>query len=205
MLYLFTGTPGSGKSLHVARLIHDTLRYKKLPVIANFDINEKTKGYERFAYCPNYGLTPEYLYEFAKNYWKDKSVKEDRILLVLDEAQLIFNSRQWVQQNRMDWIEFFSQHRHYGYKIVMITQFDRMLDRQIRALVEIEVKHRRLDKFGWQGKLLSLFFGGKVFAAVSYYYGLNERLSNEWTLPHKKYFRIYDSYNRFKQVPQASA
>lgn len=204
MIYLYTGTPGSGKSLHTARLIHDTLKYKKDPIIANFDINPKTKGIELFTYKPNHAILPEFLYDFAKKYWHDKQVKEDHILLIIDEAQLLFNSRSWIQNNRMDWIEFFSQHRHFGYKIILIAQNDRMIDRQIRSLVEIEVKHRQLKNFGWQGRLLSLLFGGKLFAAVSYYYGLNERLSNEWTLPHKKYFRIYDSYNRFKQVPECS-
>ncbi len=38
MIYLFTGTPGSGKSLHTAQVIYYQLRSKK-PCIANFDIN----------------------------------------------------------------------------------------------------------------------------------------------------------------------
>lgn len=200
MIHLYTGTPGSGKSLHTARLIHDTLKLKKKPVIANFDINPDTKGIERFIYKPNHELEPEYLYEYARNYWKNKKVKEDTILLVIDEAQLVFNSRSWNQNKRMDWIEFFSQHRHFGYKVVLIAQYDRMIDRQIRALVEIETNHRRLDNFGFKGKLISLFFGGKLFTAVSYFYGLKERLSSEWCIPRRKYFRLYDSYNRFKQV-----
>lgn len=204
MIYLYTGTPGSGKSLHTARLIYDTLKFKRLPVIANFDINPLTKGYdERFTYRPNTSLKPDFLYDFARDYWHGRSVKEDTILLVLDEAQLIFNSRSWSQGERMDWIEFFSQHRHFGYKIVFIAQFDRMIDRQIRCLVEIEVKHRRLDNYGLKGKFLSLFFGGKLFCAVDYYYGLNEKVGTHWSLPRRKYFRLYDSYNRFEQVPEA--
>lgn len=199
-MYLYTGTPGSGKSLHTARLIHDTLRYKKLPVIANFEINELTKGYERFTYKPNNEITPDYLYAYAKDYWGNERVSEDIILLVIDEAQLVFNSRSWNQGQRMDWIEFFSQHRHFGYKVVLIAQYDRMIDRQIRSLVEIEVNHRRLDNYGWKGKLLSLPFRGKLIAAVKYYYGLKEKIGQEWLLPRKRYFRLYDSYNRFRQV-----
>lgn len=200
MIYLYTGTPGSGKSLHTARLIHDHLRIKKKPVIANFDINPATKGIERFTFKPNTQLTPDFLYGYSKDYWKGESVREDTILLVIDEAQLVFNSRSWSQGQRMDWIEFFSQHRHFGYKVVLIAQFDRMIDRQIRALVEIEVNHRRMDNFGLKGKLLSLPFGGKLFCSVSYYYGLKERLSSEWHLPRRRYFRLYDSYGRFRQV-----
>lgn len=201
MIYLYTGTPGSGKSLHTARDIRDTLHFKRLPVIANFDINSSTKNYKKlFTYKPNDQLNPDFLYAFARKYWAGKSVKEDSILLVIDEAQLVFNSRAWNAKQRMDWIEFFSQHRHFGYKIIFIAQFDRMIDRQIRCLVEIEVKHRRLDKFGMKGKILSLPFGGKLFAAVNYYYGLNEKVGMTWYLPRKKYFKLYDSYNRFEQA-----
>lgn len=45
MIHFFTGTPGSGKSLHMAMLIDKQLRKGK-NVIANFKINERT--YKRF-------------------------------------------------------------------------------------------------------------------------------------------------------------
>lgn len=41
MIHFFTGTPGSGKSLHMAMIIDQQLRKGK-NVIANFEINEKT-------------------------------------------------------------------------------------------------------------------------------------------------------------------
>ena len=45
MIYFYSGTPGSGKSLHVAQDIYQYLQRGK-NVIANFDINEKAvKGY----------------------------------------------------------------------------------------------------------------------------------------------------------------
>ena len=206
MMYLYSGTPGSGKSLHVARDIRDCLLWKKRPVICNFDVNPKLRNYKMlFRYVPNNDLTPDMLYEASRAHFKGRKVKEDEILLVIDEAQLVFNSRTWQQggASRMDWIEFFSQHRHYGYKVVLIAQFDRMIDRQIRSLVEIEVNHRRLANFGMAGMLLSALFAGKAFAAVSYYYGLRERTGMTWLLPRRAYFRVYDSYNRFEQVPGA--
>lgn len=134
MIMLYSGTPGSGKSLHTARDIRDSLGPKRRPVIANFDVNPGTRGYrERFIYKPNNDLTPDFLIKFATDYWKGRKVKEDDILLVIDEAQLVFNSRTWqdkgASSKRMDWIEFFSQHRHFGYKVVLIAQFDRMIDR----------------------------------------------------------------------------
>lgn len=201
MIYLYSGTPGSGKSLHTARDILDALRVKKLPVIANFDINPDTKGYsERFTYRDNFNLNPDFLVKFSEDYFEGRKVREDKILLVIDEAQLVFNSRNWSQGQRMAWIEFFSQHRHFGYKVILIAQFDRMIDRQIRSLVEIEVNHRKMGNFGVKGLLLSLPFRGRLFLAISYYYGLKEKVGTSFLLPRKRYFRLYDSYSRFRLV-----
>lgn len=58
MIYLYSGTPGSGKSMHAARLVLDYLGRRR-PVIANFDINPATRRKdELFTYKPNGHLTP---------------------------------------------------------------------------------------------------------------------------------------------------
>ena len=54
MIYLYTGTPGSGKSLHLAEAIYKSLR-RGQPVIANFEINtqniKKRKGKKNCPFC----------------------------------------------------------------------------------------------------------------------------------------------------------
>lgn len=200
MLYLFTGTPGSGKSLHAARIIRDTLGIARKPVIANFPINEKTRGYERFRYIPNHQMRPDLLYEHAMEYWGGRHVREEEITLIIDEAQLIFNSRDWSQGDRMAWIEFLSQHRHYGYRVIFMTQFDRMIDRQIRSLCEYEVQHRKLGNYGIKGKIAALLCGGELFIAVKLFYGLKDIVGKEFFRPSKKLFRLYDSYSTFRRV-----
>jgi len=201
VIHLYSGTPGSGKSLHTARDIRDALRIRKMPVIANFDVNHSLRNYDRlFTYLPNDRLDPSFLEDFARNWFAGRKVREDSILLVIDEAQLVFNSRAWQHGQRMDWIQFFSQHRHFGYKVVLIAQFDRMIDRQIRSLIEIETNHRKLGNFGMKGLILSLPFRGRLFLGVSYYYGLKEKVGTCWLLPRRAYFKVYDSYNRFEKV-----
>ena len=66
MIYLYTGTPGSGKSYHVAKEIYFYL-YHGRNIIANFSINydiipsrkRSPKGYfftRRIMNCPQTGL-----------------------------------------------------------------------------------------------------------------------------------------------------
>lgn len=201
MISLYSGTPGSGKSLHIARRIYYTLRCKR-PVIANFPIRldyvrkqrpEKLK----FLYVDNLDLNPEMLIEYASQYFRKRPLKEDQILLVIDEAQIVFNSRSWQQSGRSKWLSFFSQHRKYGFEIVLIAQFDGMIDKQIRTLIEYNFIHRRLSNFGLIGKIMSIFWLGKVFVAVQMWYPLNERIGSDMFVAHKKYYRIYDTWGDF--------
>lgn len=192
MIYLYTGSPGSGKSYHVARDIYIRLtKHKYKRVVANFkiDLNRIKKCKGEFYYLDNSELTVKYLLNFAKKNHVEGI--ENQTLLVIDEAQIKFNSREWqIKGNeRMKWIEFFSQHRKLGYNIILITQFDRMIDRQIRSLVEYEIKHRKINNFKI-GKMLPV----TVFACVTYWYGVNEKIETEFMFFRKKFAKIYNSY-----------
>lgn len=199
MISLYSGTPGSGKSLHVAERIYDRIRFGK-PVIANFDfavdrIGGKHKG--EFVFIDNLHLKPDFLRVYADQYFETHRFHEDRILCVIDEAQLLFNAREWNVNGRADWLSFFTQHRKYGYEIILVAQFDRMLDRQIRSLLEYELVHRKVSNFGIWGKILSAWSLGKLFVAVKVWYPLREKVGAEWFLCKKKYYSLYDTYNRF--------
>lgn len=201
MIYLYSGTPGSGKSLHIADKIYWSIRTRK-PVICNFDINEKMfkkDGYKKyFTYMENSKLSPKKLIQYAMEYWNGKPVKEDTILLVIDEAQLIFNAREWSKRGREDWISFFTQHRKFGYRIVLVAQFDRMLDRQIRSLIEYEYVHRKLKNYGWRGWLLSaMMVSPHLFVCVKVWYPMKEKVGSEFFKFRKKLSRLYDSYATF--------
>jgi len=193
MISLYSGTPGSGKSLHCARTIQNWSRLG-YPVIGNFPVDLRKYKHAAFTYCPNEDLTPDFLIQYSRNFFGSKPIKEGSILLVVDECQLVFNAREWQQSGRAKWLSFFTQHRHYGYDIILIAQFDRMVDRQIRSLIEYEYIHRKMSNFGWQGKALSLVFGGKSFIAVKMWYPLNEKISSEVFHARKSLYSIYDSY-----------
>ena len=201
MISLYSGTPGSGKSLHCARTI---INWSRLgyPVVGNFTVDLKKYKRADFTYCPNDKMTPDFLIKLSQEKVGSKP-KEGSILLVIDECQLLFNAREWQQNGRAQWLSFFTQHRKLGYDIILIAQFDRMVDRQIRSLIEHEYIHRKMSNFGWQGKILSLIFGGKTFIAVKMWYPLHERLGSEIFHARKWMYSVYDTYAAFSVEAEA--
>lgn len=196
MIRLYSGTPGSGKSLHNARDVINRSRFGR-PVIGNFPCDLSRYPKANYLFVPNHELTPELLIRYSKAYFAGKTIKEGAILVVMDECQLLFNSRDWQQKGRNEWLSFFTQHRKYGFDITLIAQFDRMIDRQIRSLVEYEFIHRKMSNFGIGGKLLSLVCGGNTFVAVQMWYPLHLKVGSELFHARKYLYSIYDTYGTF--------
>lgn len=191
MIWFYSGTPGSGKSLDVARKILNRLRFG-YPVVSTVDINmDYVKGKRRkvgkFTYVPLLEITPKWLIEYARD--NHKRFKEDQTLLVIDECQLIFNPRETLKKERMDWINLFTQHRKLGFEIILISQFDRLVDRQIRSLFEYEVKHRKINNFKWLWMIPI-----KVFVRINVWYGIKGKISSEFFIYNKKYSKVYDTF-----------
>lgn len=221
MIYLYSGTPGSGKSLHTAKDIVRKLR-RGHRVIANFQVNEEiirstpikkilkriisllhlkidlNGKFERkigtFVYKDNPELTVKFLVKFAKE--NHKRGKEGQTLLIIDECSVLFNPREFTRKDRNTWIKFFQHHRKFGYNVILISQNDRLIDRQIRSFIEYDVKHRKANNYGSIGMLFSLI-GVKLFVAVSYWYGVREKCGVEFFTFRKEYSRIYDSFAMF--------
>ena len=205
MIALFSGTPGSGKSLHTASVIKAWLRMGR-PVICNFDIDRgRCKGTGDFQYLPNEELTVDFLEDYAARYWQGRKMREDTILLVIDECQLIFNAREWAKAGRDRWLSFFTQHRKFGYYVVLVAQFDRMIDRQIRSLIEYEYVHRKVSNFGIWGKVFSSVALGKLFVAVKVWYPLHEKVGSDFFVARPGLYRIYDTYARLDGPSSLSA
>ena len=200
MIYLFSGTPGSGKSLNMAHHIYWWLRNGNKLVITNFEINLnniRNCHKENYIYIDNEKLNPNLLVKIASDYYKNHKFKEESIMLVIDECQLLFNAREWNKKGRAEWLSFYTQHRKYGYNVFLVAQFDLMIDKQIRSLIEYEFVHRKVKNFGKGGLLLNTLAGGHLFCAVKVWYPLKERIGAEWFKASKKYYSIYDTFNTF--------
>lgn len=201
MIYLYAGTPGAGKSLHLARDIINKLTLRKQNVIANFPINESVvnkglfghiKKIGEFIYVDNSELTVKYLVDYAKK--NNVLGKEGQTLLAIDECQVLFNPREFQKKDRLSWINFFTQHRKLGYNIILVSQNDRLIDRQIRGLIEYEIKHRKVNNFKI-GQLIPV----PIFAAITYWYGVREKVGVEFFTYKKKLGKLYDSYKMFDE------
>ncbi|WP_312071167.1 zonular occludens toxin domain-containing protein [Anaerotignum propionicum] len=208
MIIFYSGTPGSGKSLHVARVITNRLRIAKKPVICSFKVNLEylsdggKKKLGNFLFCPlepiedteSDGLM---CVDFLKDYAIKNHVrgKEGQTLVVIDEAQRIYNPRDLSKGDRLKWIDFYCQHRHLGFDFIIISQFDRLIDRQIRCLFEIEIKHRKANNYSFF-RLSPI----PVFVAISVWYGLNLKIDSEFFFFRKKFQNIYDSYDLWNRL-----
>lgn len=217
MIYFYSGTPGSGKSLSVSRDLITKIRVSKQNVISNmiidheylYKLNLPMKIKKKFkkkynssfgvhVYKKNNELTPEFLYQYA--FENHKKGQEGQTLIIIDEAQNIFSptvvklKTQEEKDYRVKWLEFFTQHRHLGYNVILISQFDKLIDPQIRCLFEFNIIHRQANSFGFIGMILSIL-KLKLFVRVTYFYGLNQRISSEYFFYRKKLSLLYDSYS----------
>ena len=77
MITLYSGTPGSGKSLHLAEKLYYRIRSGR-PTICNFDVHvnyKKIKAkrfYDSFCYIDNLELTPQRLIDYSQKLFKNK-------------------------------------------------------------------------------------------------------------------------------------
>ena len=223
MIHYFTGKPGNGKSLHMAEIIYNSIRKGK-NVIANFEINEdyfkkcKPEKLGKFIFEPNfYWLNSAYksgysarrysyldgLYNFANMYHKRNhkgQIIEGQSLLVIDECQELFNTRTWNRNDRLEWASFFRQHRKLGYEIYLISQDDKVIDKQIRAVLQFEYEHRALKNYKAFGKILSMLAGGNLFICIKRNYsvkGKDSHINAKYFKGKKKFYNFYDSYATF--------
>lgn len=175
MITIYTGRPGSGKSYHGALDAYNYLAKGKT-VIANFELfSEQVKPQKGMSvgtcyFVSNEQITAENLIGYAlHNHQVDESDREAQALLLIDEAQVLYNARDWKNPNRPIWCEFFQQHRKFGYEVVLISQSQDFIDKQIRECIQFEVNHRLMSNLGLSGKFLSLFGSkGNLFMLINY-------------------------------------
>lgn len=210
MIDIYTGTPGSGKSLHMAKDIRDMLCRGGL-VISNFEISRDFLESKRCRGRAVHLSDKELFYPSDTaaliSYWvKNRSTK---ILLCLDECQGLFNARTWNMAGRSEWVDFFALHRHLSEercRVILATQDDASVDKQIRHKVECEYKHYKIKNGSNAYFIFSmLFFGGNLFKYRWFWYGQKQHLGSSLFIGRKKLFKIYDTHASFGGGPASGS
>lgn len=180
----------------MAKDIYWHVRMKRL-VVANFEIDRSMfKDAGSFVYIDDSEFCPETLERIARDYFRDHEFREGAISFYWDEAQIKLNSRDW--RNNSGWIRFFTQHRKLGYDVFLVAQHHEMIDKQVRAVIEYEVMHRKANNVGLFGRFVSvLALGHPVVVCVRMWYGMKMKLSSEWMIGTRKYYRLYDTLKMF--------
>lgn len=199
MIYLYSGTPGSGKSLHLTKDILNYLKYRKALVLCSepVKIPEKYKQWGEFRKIDKLIITPDELYNIAVEWFSKHKMKEHGILLIIDEAGDIFNPRTWGQAGRMEWLAFFRMHRHYGFDVILAAQEDRQLDRQIRGVIQQEWRHKKLANYGLKGWIFSKILMGNWICCQKKNYSDKIYCGCEWMRGCKKYYNMYNTFEGF--------
>jgi len=135
MITVIEGRPGQGKTVYGVELIQDGLANKRTFVASNIELffKDNDSRLKRWKYLnlrttvsDILSLDLEYIY---------KTLKCDRILLVIDECQTIMNSRRWLEMPP-EFEYFLQQHRHYRFDMVGLTQSIKRADVVMRELVQ---------------------------------------------------------------------
>ena len=120
MLYLFTGVPGSGKTLNVVSMLAKRKDFKNRPLFID-GIPDLKIPHEEIPEGESIKTWPKWA--------------PDGAIIVVDECQRIFRPRS-SSSAVPDYVAELETHRHRGLDFLLITQHPRLIDVHLRSLIE---------------------------------------------------------------------
>lgn len=149
-IYCYEGLPGSGKSYDAARKIISQL-LKGRRVVTNIDGMQQEyqqNAIKHYFDIDDFDLDDTLKYidsEQVPEFWEHSSPGD---LIVIDEAQNFFNSRDWQSKNNRALGKWASEHRKRGNDLILITQAMEGIESSVRRLVEWCYRYKKLNMFG---------------------------------------------------------
>lgn len=150
MIIGFAGTPGSDKSYEAVKKIIDNLRMGRV-VFTNIDGMFDSKCLEALkSVCDLSDLALKIQFHKIENeqleeFWMHVQLGS---LIVLDEVQKVFSSREWQTEKNKQFASWASTHRHQGFDLVLISQQMERIDAAVRGLLEWTYVFRKINFFG---------------------------------------------------------
>lgn len=150
MIIIHEGTPGSGKSYDAIRKVIDALKTGRTVYarIDGVDIEECREALAAMTGLTRDALKEKYVHlkhDEIPRFWE---ICPPGAFVVIDEAQLYFNSRDWSKDENRKFSDWASTHRHHGYDLLLITQRAERIDSAVRSLAEFRYRYRKLNVFG---------------------------------------------------------
>ncbi|MCX6159723.1 MAG: hypothetical protein NTV87_00095 [Ignavibacteriae bacterium] len=149
-IWIFDGTPGSGKSQAAVEKVIANLKSGR-KVYSNIDGHDDPVCLEGLRAMSGLSdLQFKEKFEFIK---PEKSRQFYRYvdkgsLIVIDEAHKYFNVRKWADKENNDFFEWASTHRHFGFELLLITIKLSRIDTSVRELAEWTVRYKKTNYFG---------------------------------------------------------
>ena len=144
------GRPGSGKT-------HDAVKNDLIPallsgrrVYCNIDGTQTKEA--QTAWREIYGVTEDQLanFRFLDNaeipyFW---NLVEPGSLVILDEVQRHYDSKEYMSQANKDFGKWASTHRHFGIDVVLISQMIGRIEKSVRDLVDFTYAFTKIRGLG---------------------------------------------------------
>jgi len=198
MLFLITGQPGNGKTLHTLGLV-EKLRSDPASVaigrkVYYWGIPDLALPWEKL------GTDEEWLQARHPKWsgdcpWYDLP---DGSIVVIDECQHVFRPRkQGAETPRR--VSEFETHRHRGFDVFLITQHPQLIDINVRKLVGRHIHVRRT--FGQETATLLQW---EVATDPNDRAARNQALSTRWTFPkeHYAWYKSAEVHTVKKELPK---
>lgn len=197
MIYAVCGSPGSYKSVHVLEKYIIPALKKGRAVYTNIE------NISPIHIATFFDLSPidcdNLLHILGRVYDDDGKFHEDpnairkfyedvpnNALIVIDEAQNYFSSRDFKEQYSKDVISYLTRHRHYGHDVIYITQNIDSVDITFRRNTQLTYRLKRAEHIG-ASKLCFIFVYDR--------YDLERKpLARVTYTPNPSCFNCYSSY-----------
>lgn len=127
---------------------------------------------------------------------------ENPSLVVVDEAHIWLNARDWGQQSR-ELLSFLTQSRKCFTDIIFISQSALNVDKQIMRLVQYIWRFRDMQKFKIAG--LGLTWPIPQFLRVQFDYDGSTVLDKVFVIKDKTIYSLYYSYELVRKFPRLAA
>lgn len=188
MISCYEGLPGAGKTYDAMRKLLDNLSQGRriLTNISGPDQEEKQEIIKHFLNLDDSQLKENLVTLQDHQVTEFWNYLKPGDLIIIDEAQNFFNSRDWQRKENRAFGRWASEHRHQGVDLILITQNVERIESSVRSLIEFTYRYKKLNMFGNLVK--------KKYIRFCYYGPSLDQIGQKTCSYDPKIFKCYKSY-----------